>query len=93
MLKVSSIFSHTKKYFTKNTARAKLERNTDLAMVSGLALSAQISRCKNWQAEDFAFVSALATIFINTVYEAYKNRMDLFSIKKRAKSIKNSTNV
>ena len=86
-MKISSQIPYSKKYFTKNTAQAKYERSFDMAFISGVGLTAQLSRFKNWEPEDIAITTFIGTIFLKSVQEAIKNKINLNSIKKRAKSI------
>ena len=86
-MKISSQIPYSKKYFAKNTAQAKYERSFDMAFISGVGLTAQISRCNNWEPEDIAITALIGTIFIKSVQDAIQNKINLNSIKKRAKSI------
>ena len=86
-MKINSQILYSKKYFTKNTTQAKYERSFDMAFISGVGLTAQISRFKNWEPEDIAITTFIGSNFLKSVQEAIKNKINLNSIKKRAKSI------
>lgn len=89
MLKISSKFRQSvNRYFTKNTVRAKYNRNMDTALFSGLAAAAQVVRCPVWNVYDVGITTFLGAVYVQSVGKAMKHLIELQPIRKRAIKIK-----
>ncbi len=89
MLRISPKFE-TKviRYFTKNTVRAKYNRNMDLGFWSGLAAGAEVLRMPHWDVSDIGITSMLGTLFLRSIGKASRHLFELQPIRRRAIKIK-----
>lgn len=91
MLKIDPIMNSLGKYCRKSTVNAKYNRNLDIATVSGVGTAIQFLRLPSWGIHDIGITAFLGTIALKESAEAFKNRIELSSIIKRAKSIKKAS--
>lgn len=92
MLKINPIVPKTvRRYCSKNTVNARYERNMDLAVLSGLGLTAQVFRLPSWNMPDVGITAFLGTSLFHGLIQAMKHKKDLAPIVKRAKVIKMAT--
>lgn len=93
MLKIGPKFErNVKQYFTKNTVRAKYDRNMDAATVSGLvAFGEAFNFMSNPQPHDIAILAGSLTVYFKTAGTALKHLIELQPIRKRAIKIKKAT--
>lgn len=92
MIKINPKFNQSvKRYFTKNTLRAKYDRNMDAALVSGLATGAQVLRIPQWEPHDIGITAFLGTVYLRNATQALKHLLELQPIRKRAIKIKKAS--
>lgn len=91
MLKINPIMNSLGKYCRKSTVNAKYNRNLDIATVGGVGTAVQLFRLPCWEIHDIGITAFLGTIAIKGYTEAFKNRIELSPIIKRAKSIKKAS--
>lgn len=92
MIKINPKFNQSvKRYFTKNTVRAKYNRNMDAAFFSGLAAGAQVLRIPQWEPHDIGLTAFFGTTYLCSAGKALKHLIELQPIRKRAIKIKKAS--
>lgn len=92
MLKISpKLQKNIHQYFSKNTVRAKYNRNMDAALVSGLVSAGEtINFFEHCQPHDIAILATSLTFYCKTLATAMKQLIKLQPIRRRAIKIKKS---
>ncbi len=94
MLKISpKLETKVIKYLTKNTTRAKYNRNMDLGMWSGLAAGVEICRMPHWTPLDFGLTPMLGAVSIRSIGKAFIHLFELQPIRRRAIKIKKAAKI
>lgn len=89
MLKVGAkIYKPVQRYFTKNTVRAKYDRNMDAAMVSGIVGVAEFIKMPVWEPQDIGIFFTAAAVYLRSTALSLKYLLELQPIRKRAIRLK-----
>lgn len=90
MLKINpKLQKNIHQYFSKNTVRAKYNRNMDVALVSGLVSAGEtVNFFGHCQPHDVAILATSLTLYCKTFTNAMKQLIKLQPIRKRAIKIK-----
>ena len=89
MIKINpKIEQPVKRYFQKNTVRAKYNRNMDMALRSGLAAGAEVFRLPHWEPHDIGLTALFGSLYLRSASRALKHLIELQPIRKRAIQIK-----
>lgn len=90
MLKISpKLQKNVHQYFSKNTVRAKYNRNMDAALLSGLVSAGEMLCCfEHRQPHNVAILATSLTLYFQTFVTAMKKLIELQPIRRRAIKIK-----
>lgn len=92
MIKISpGIETKVRRYLTKNTVRAKYNRNMDMGFWTGIAASAETLRLPHWDIHDIGIASMLWTLSLANIGKGFKHLLELQPIRKRAIKIKKAS--